>query len=265
MKATSQYVTVFVAAALLGFATSSALSAEAQKEGSAPAKPPTTKPSGGFKLKYKPVVKDAPASRGWGAARNRGDQLSVYVLAPDDFIGVTSREQPTLYWYISGPTKRTVDIALTPVDDPEARRPALADPLVSLSLKGIEKPGLQALDLSKAKGPNGKPVSLKKGVRYKWVVEVVASEAEGARNPTAECMLKRVDPPPAVQGSAMSAASAAAAYAEAGIWYDAVADLNRAIADNPDDKALREARRELLKQHKLIEDEQGKIEAEKPQ
>src|SRR4029453_18896338 len=101
-----------------------------------------------------------------------------------------------------------------------------------------------------------------KGVKYKWQIEMVASEAEGARNPHAECMLKRVDEPPAVQGAALSAASAASAYAEAGIWYDAIADLNRAIADNPEDKALRDARRELLKQHKLIEDEQGKIEAE---
>jgi hypothetical protein len=259
MKATSQSVTTFVAAALLGIIASSAPAADAPKEGAPPAKPPTTRPSGGFALKYKPVVKDAPASRGWGAARGQGDDLRVYVLAPADFIGVTSREQPTLYWYISGPTKRMIDIAITPVDDRSAGR--FPDPVLSLSLKGVEKPGLMALDLSKLKGPGGKPVGLKPGVMYKWQVEVVASESEGARNPHAECMLKRVDAPPTVK-SAATPADSAAAYAEAGIWYDALADLNRAIAANPQDAALRDARRELLRQHKLVEDEQGNIQAQ---
>jgi hypothetical protein len=252
------------AVACLLFA-SAARAADPPKEDPAakPAAAPTTRPAGpGFTLKYKPKVTDAPASRGWGAARTGSiDPPKLYVLSPADFIGTTTREQPTLYWYISKPTKRSVDIAITPVDDPSSKRPGLADPVLSLTLKGVEKAGLHALDLSQAKGPGGKPVALNKGVKYKWVVEMVSSEADGARNPFAECMLKRVDEPATVRG-APSGPDAAAAYAEAGVWYDALAALNKAIAEDAQNKPLRDARRELLKSQKLIEDDQGNIVAE---
>jgi hypothetical protein len=228
---------------------------------------PTTKPSAesvpaNFDLDYEPVVKDAPASRGWGASRagQAKQPPRIYVLAPADFIGTTTREQPTLYWYISEPTGRSIEISLTPVDDPQSRGRTLADPVLSSTLKGIENAGVQKLDLSRENGPK-----LKKGVRYKWVVELVTSETDGARNPFAECMLTRVEEPASVRGGDIAGLQAAAAYAKAGVWYDALANLSDAIADNPQSKPLREARKKLLRSHKLIEDDRGDIREATPE
>jgi hypothetical protein len=253
-----------------GLFASAAPPAAAPKEGKAtqPAKAvkPTTKPAesvpADFDLDYEPVVKDAPASRGWGASRSGQAKQPprLYLLAPADFIGTTTREQPTLYWYISEPTQRTIEISLTPVDDPRSRGRALADPVLSRTISGVKDAGVQKLDLSGENGPK-----LKKGVRYKWVVELVTSETDGARNPFAECMLTRVEEPAAVRGGDSSGARAAAAYAKAGVWYDALATLNDAIADSPDSKPLRDARRKLLQSHKLVEDDSGNIREATPE
>jgi hypothetical protein len=129
-----------------------------------------------------------------------------------------------------------------------------------VELNGVEKPGIQALNLTTAKGADGAPVKLDKGGRYRWVVVVVMSETERAKNPYAGCTVLHVDAPPSL-GAAASAegAQAAAAYAEAGVWYEAFASLQQAIESDPNDASLRATRRDLLASQKLIEDEKGNI------
>lgn len=259
---------VLLAAAFAPAAAAPGPAAEARKAGGAtrpatqpatqPAKPPA-KPR--FILKYRPVVTETSSRREVGVARAlRGaqekDPPRVYVLAPETGAGTTTREQPTLYWYISEPTQRKVKLSLTPLSG-TSRFPK---PLVVVELNGVEKPGIQALDLSAAKGPDGAPVKLEKGGRYRWAVVASISETERAKNPYAGCTLARVDAPPALADAASAGGlQAAAAYAEAGVWYDALAALSRAIEAEPDDKSLREARRELLASQKLVEDEQGRV------
>ena len=225
---------------------------------------PTTAPAKPkFVLKYRPVVTETSSRREVGVARasrsaDEKDPPRVYVLAPESGLGTTTREQPTLYWYISDPTKRKVKLSLTAQSGPGAGR--FPKPLLLVELSGVEKPGIQALDLSAAKGAGGAPVKLEKGGRYRWAVTVAVSDSEPAKNPYSGCFLTRVEAPPALaQAASADGPAAAAAFAEAGVWYDALAALNKAIEADRDEQSLRDARRELLASQKLIEEESGNI------
>jgi hypothetical protein len=243
--------------------------ADAPKQGEPPKPPVTTPPATApakpkFVLKYRPVVTETSSRREVGLARGGGrspeekNPPRVYVLAPDSSIGTTTREQPTLYWYISDPTKRKVKLSLTAQSGQGAGR--FPKPLLMVELNGVEKPGIQALDLSTARGVGGAPVKLEKGGRYRWAVTVAMSDSEPAKNPYAGCFLTRVEAPPALaQAASAKGPEAAAAFAEAGVWYDALAALNRAIEADPNEKSMRDTRRELLASQKLIEDENGNI------
>jgi hypothetical protein len=266
---------VFLAAARAPAADAPAPGAPKESKDNQPAaagdaKPPTTAPANPttaparpkFVLKYRPVVTETSSRREVGLARaGRGaeekDPPAVHVLAPDG-AGTTTREQPTLYWYISEPTRRKVRLSLTPLNDKGAG-PRFPKPALSVELNGVEKPGIQAFALSNAKGADGSPVKLEKGGRYRWVVIVVMSDTERAKNPYAGCTVSRVDAPASLTAASAEGAQAAAAYAEAGVWYDALAALQHAIESDPNDTVLRAARRELLASQKLVEDEKGNI------
>src|SRR5262245_52463049 len=65
---------------------------------------------------YQPPVANAPRARVGGASRGAGSvSVRLAVLAPDH-VGYTSREQPTLYWYLSEPVAARIQITLTTED-----------------------------------------------------------------------------------------------------------------------------------------------------
>lgn len=226
-------------------------------------RPPTTAPTTRrrYVVEYRPRVEQSSPRRDHGlprAAQPTGeiDPPRVYVLSPAASLGTTTREQPTLFWYISVPTKRKVQLSLTPMDNPGGGGARFQKPLLLVTLPGVEIDGVQAWDLSDPKATGGANVKLEKGTRYRWVVTVVASESERAANPYGGCMIMRVEAPATVKAAASGGSlQAAAAYAQAGIWYDALA----AIRADPDDASLKEAWRDLLASQALIEDENGKL------
>ena len=188
---------------------------------------------------YKPPIQKSAASRIGGGTRGPGEKLpSLSVLAPDH-TGLTVREQPELYWYISKASSSPVEITLS---DTEA-----IDPLLEVV---IEPPISAGIHRTRLADHN---VRLKPGIPYEWFVtlltdsedpslEVVAGSAiervvlSGARKQEVETALQKAAPK----------AGAWRVYASYGIWYDALATLSALIEKTPQDKALRQQRAALL-------------------
>lgn len=186
---------------------------------------------------YRPPLRGAPASRVGGGARGvETGSWTLSVLAPEDF-GLTTAAQPTLYWFSSKAIGRSVELTLT--------RPGATRPVLETVLKGPHSAGVHALPLARWK------VTLEPDTEYEWFVSVVNDPGQRSGDQVAGGTIRRVSPPPGdVQARARVAgkAGAAAIYAEAGLWYDAVDALARAIETSPDDRALREELAALLQQ-----------------
>ena len=174
--------------------------------------------AGGFT--YRPPMRGAPAARIGGGSRGVGDAtLELVVLAPDH-TGLTTKEQPTLYWYVSKPVAAHLEVTV------------------------INDAGIQSLDLAKA------GTKLKPGVEYRWFVSVVADPSQRSNDVVASGTIQRITPDSGFQRriAAADEASLAGIYADAGIWYDSIDTLSRMIEKSPNDSALREQRAALLEQ-----------------
>jgi hypothetical protein len=192
-------------------------------------------PAAGSKVVYKPPLRGAPGGRVGGAARGTGrEEFILSVLAPDH-TGLTTREQPSLYWFISRPSSSPVELTVV---DPDA-----ADPLLELQLKPPIKAGVHRLNLADHN------VRLKPGVAYQWYVSVVPDSGRRSKDILSGGSVERIDAPDDVKARVTGAAppQLAAIYAEAGLWYDAVATLQDLLDASPKDAALVNQRAELLR------------------
>jgi len=219
-------------------AASAAMAAET--DATADAKKTTVKDKAGAEnaggFTYQPPMRGAPAARIGGGTRGVGDTtLELVVLAPDH-TGLTTKEQPTLYWYVSKPVAAHLEV--TVIND-EAIEPALEQEVATTGHAGI-----QSLDLAKA------GTKLKPGVEYRWFVSVIADPSQRSNDVVASGTIQRITPDSGLQRriAAADEASLARIYADAGIWYDSIDTLSRMIEKSPNDSALREQRAALLEQ-----------------
>jgi hypothetical protein len=188
------------------------------------------------KIKYRPASTGTPSVRLTGGSRGTGDASVILdVLAPED-VGLTTQEQPSLFWYQSKPAKAKFELTLLQEDRLE--------PLVQVSGEHALQTGIQRLRLSEH---NAK---LAVGVEYQWVVALITDPDNRSSDLVASGVIKRIEPPAALKRQIESAsrASLAGVYAEAGIWYDALSSLTDQIEAAPANKALQEARADLLRQ-----------------
>jgi hypothetical protein len=168
------------------------------------------------------------------------------VLAPDD-IGTTTQEQPSLFWFQSKPAEAKFELTLL-----EQKK---VKPLVQVKVDRASKAGIQRLNLS----DHG--VKLNPGVEYQWVVALVTDPENRSTDLVASGVIKRVAPAAELKEKISQAApgSLAHLYADAGIWYDALAALSDQIEAQPGDKTLRQTRAELLRQVGLSAAAQAEI------
>lgn len=181
---------------------------------------------------YKPPMRGAPATRTGGASRGKqNSSLILSVLAPES-TGLTSRAQPTLYWYSSKGLAAPLEFTLN--DDQSIK------PLVETKTNA-SRPGIHALRLN---------YPLKPEVEYQWAIAAVADPDQRAGDIIASGTIKRVQPSAALAAklSGASQSQLPFLYAEAGFWYDAIATLSEQIDANPADRGLREQRADLLDQ-----------------
>jgi len=210
-----------------------------------PAPAATAEPSparASMKLLYKPPAGagNIPTRVSGGARGDNGVDTVLLPLVPDQ-LALTTQAQPSLFWFQSKPAKAKFELTIV-----EPKKPT---PLVSLTSPDADKPGIHRIRLSRYK------VELKPDVLYEWSVAIVPDSENRSKDTIAKGVIKRVNASAELvsQVEKSDNLSRAAAYAQAGIWYDALDAISNAIEANPTDASLKEQRASLLKQIGLPE------------
>lgn len=188
---------------------------------------------------YKPRRQSAPRARVGGGIRG-GDGPSLYVLAPEH-VGFTKEEQPALFWYQSKTTSLPLEFTLN-----DSRR---IPPVLQTRLKSPDQPGVQRISLKDL------GIKLEPGVQYRWFVSLLQGPEASSKDVVAGGTIERI---PFVEALSIHLASAKNGdavfrYAEAGLWYDAIAAISELIDKTPEDRKLRKQRASLLQQVGLWE------------
>jgi hypothetical protein len=233
---------VLAAAAL---AVSSAYAGAPQKQQVAQAPTESRKgeaPAG--TITYNAPLRGAPATRVGGGTRSAATKsVQLSVLAPSD-TGYTTRDKPTIYWYVSETLQKPVELTLINNESLEAA----SKPAFEVTLQPPVARGVHAVSLEQY------GVVLKPGVEYQWSVALVSDAAQRSNDVIAGGTIKRVAETDSVRSlKQASAASRPALYAGAGIWYDAIDELSRMISAQPENRELRVQRAALLEQVGLTE------------
>ena len=153
----------------------------------------------------------------------------VRALGPEH-VGATSNASPTLYWFLSGPSRVPVEIRLA-ADD-------AAEPLLELRLEPPVGAGLHNLRLDR------RGIRLEPGVTYRWFVALIPDPANRDADLVSGAAV-RMAPAGSLAGPPAGLAHALAA---AGYWYDAFDTLTAWIQKDPSSERLREHRAALLEQ-----------------
>lgn len=188
------------------------------------------------KVRFRPPSTGAPSVRLTGGSRGSGDtEITLDVLAPDD-IGITTQEQPSLFWYQSKPADARFELTLLQENK--------VKPLVQVMVERSAQAGIQRLKLSE----HG--AKLVPGVEYQWVVALITDPENRSTDLVASGVIQRVEPADELKERVGKAtpSSLPGVYAEAGVWYDALAALSDQIEIHPDDAGLKAARADLLEQ-----------------
>ena len=212
----------------------SAISQEKKEPDKKPAPAAVAAPAG--TPVYKPPLRGAPGGRVGGGTRGTGREVFVLSVLAPDHSGMTVSEQPSLYWYISTPTSLPVE--LTMMD------PGTTQPLLEINVPTPIEPGIHRLRLA----DHG--VRLAPGVAYRWYVAVVPDARRRSRDILAGGAIQRINPSSELAARLGQARrdELPSVYAEAGLWYDALAAMSELIDGAPNDAALRQQRAALLTQ-----------------
>ena len=189
---------------------------------------------GGFS--YRPPMRGAPAARIGGGTRGVGNKtLELVVLAPDH-TGLTTKEQPTLYWYASEPVPAKLEVTLINDED--------IDPALEEVVATPGEAGIQSIDLTKT------GAKLVPGKEYRWFVSVIADARQRSNDVVASGTIQRITPSETLKSEISGADENALAgiYAREGVWYDAIDSLTRMINKSPSDSGLQQQRTALLEQ-----------------
>jgi hypothetical protein len=190
---------------------------------------------------YKPPSRGAPVARVGGGTRGaEDDQPSIYVLTPEH-MGLTSRAQPALFWYVSQSVPVRFDFVL--ISDKGY------EPLVETRLKGVESAGIHRISLSDYN------VTLEPGVSYQWSVALVSDTEQRSGDVFASGEIERIDPPAGIKRrfEIAKGEELVAQYASTGLWYDALQELTAQIEADPGNTRLQQVRAALLRQVGLDE------------
>ncbi|HWN08486.1 MAG TPA: DUF928 domain-containing protein [Pyrinomonadaceae bacterium] len=184
---------------------------------------------------YKLPTRGAPGGRVGGGTRGDKNVFVLSVLAPDHS-GLTTSEQPSLYWFISNST--SLPIELTVIDSKGIK------PLLETKLPAPAKAGIQRVRLADYN------IRLAPGVAYRWFVAVVPDADRRSKDILAGGAVERVAVPSDLEAKVAKANKSElfSLYADAGMWYDAVAAISDMIDAAPQDQVLRKQRAELLSQ-----------------
>jgi len=186
---------------------------------------------------YKPPQLGAPGGRVGGGTRGiGGDALSLVALAPNH-VGLTMQAQPTFYWYLSGTPNFPLIFTLIEYK--------AVKPLVEKQVAMPPKAGIYGISLKEY------GIALEPGTTYRWFVSIVPDQDRRAKDLVAGAMIELASPSEALNAKVRGSTDrikTAYAYAEEGIWYDALMALSDAIDSSPGNIDLQQQRITLLNQ-----------------
>jgi hypothetical protein len=179
---------------------------------------------------YRPPVPGAPRVRVDGRVRGADDALlTLTVLAPEH-VGLTTKEQPCLYWYQSKAAKTRFELTII-----EAKG---IEPLLEVKLDANGGDAIRRVCLAEHN------VKLKTGIEYRWSVALVLDPENRSKDVLASGVIKRIKTPKTLE-SRLSAAKAddhPYVYADEGVWSDSLEALSALIDGKPGEKQLHEVR-----------------------
>lgn len=178
---------------------------------------------------YKPPTLDAPKVRVDGRVRGTEDAaLTLTVLAPER-VGLTTKEQPSLYWFQSKPVDNHFELTII---EKNVVKPVL-EAKFEASAAGIQRVRLSDYN-----------VSLAEGVEYRWSVAIVLDPDNRSKDIVASGVIKRVKPAEKLLGRLKGAPASEVPYiyADEGVWYDSLEALSELVDAKPQDAKLREIR-----------------------
>jgi hypothetical protein len=193
---------------------------------------------------YQPPKRGAPGGRVGGGTRGPADDLPTLAVLAPDHMGLTTQEQPIVYWYLSKPTTLPIELAII-----RSLGVQPLSPLLEKRLPAPAQPGIQAIRLADL------GVKLVPGEQYQWFITLVVKADRRSKDIVAGGFIERAGPPEAIQAKLDQAGkeSAAYVYAETGLWYDAVMALSDMIEAAPNNSLLRKQRAALMQQVGLPE------------
>jgi len=187
---------------------------------------------------YVPRSRGSVGARTSGGTRIASGAPRIAVLVPDH-VGLTTRERPTLAWYLSGDTEHPVEFSL--IADGAVATTAVA------MLKGPLRAGIHLLNLADY------GARLDEGITYDWYVSLVLDPDARDTDVVAGGKIERVSTGADLGKDLLAAGEPSyRLLARNGVWYDAIADLSAAIdaapAGSPTGRELRSERAALLEQ-----------------
>jgi hypothetical protein len=183
---------------------------------------------------YRPPARGKPRARVGGAVRGAARDLpSLHVLVPEH-TGQTLSEQPSLFWYLDGPPPEGATLVFTLIDETSV------DPLVEAELERPARAGIYRIELAEH------AVRLGRGTEYEWSVVLIVDPEQRSKDIVSAGWIDRVEAPADLR--AAGASRSVQAYAEHGLWYDALAAAADRMRADPANAALRGARDSLLRQ-----------------
>jgi hypothetical protein len=163
----------------------------------------------------------------------RGDnqsEVALTVLAPEQ-AGFTTKNQPVLYWQISKPVQKPIEITVTDK----------VSVLLKLTLNGITKAGIQAVKLADYN------TRLLPETSYKWSVAIVNNPKQRSADIFTSAGIRLIPESRELKNRLSFAddKERILIYAQEGIWYDALAAI-QILADKMPNNSLPVAMRASL-------------------
>jgi hypothetical protein len=191
---------------------------------------------------YKPRARGKAHRRVDGVFRGGSEREHIVkVLAPADHVGETVKKRPTLYWFLSTPSPYPIVFTLEDITQYK--------PIVERTLPAPARGGIQVIRLSDFDH------TLEEQVQYRWHISIVVDPESRSKDIHAMGLIERrpYTEDLFLNTSCRDSRDAICLYADAGLWYDAIAVVSDLIVAHPKDKTLRLQRASLLDQIGLPE------------